>query len=449
MNDYPAPAAPDPMTTGLPGLDLVLHGVEPGDNVVWQVDDIEDYRALVLPYAEAARRQGRRFVYFRFASHPPLLPDDFGAEVRPLDPNLGFERFTTEVHRVIDALGPGAVYVFDGLSELATAWSSDQMLGNFFMLTCPRLWELRTLTYFAISRNHHASFAIRPITETTQYLLDVFRNEHKLYIRPIKVQYRSTAAMNMIHEWRGDAFLPVTASAIVSDLLVAAGWPGLRMDTRMGFWRRTFAEAQALRDQIHAGAAPPGQERAMFHRLSRMVLSRDEGMLDLVAQHLTLDDIFEIWERMIGIGMIGGKAVGMLLARAILRRADPRFTPLLETHDSFFIGSEVFYTFLVRNRVWGIRQRLREDDHAFEGAAEARARILKGDFPDYTVEQFREMLDYFGESPSSCGRARCWRTITAMRSRANTTASSASTRARAKRGWRRCSTPSAPSTPAP
>ena len=66
------------LTTGLPGLDKVLKGVMPGDNIVWQVDTVADYQALVMPYAEAAREAGRRLIYFRFASHEQLIPDDFG-----------------------------------------------------------------------------------------------------------------------------------------------------------------------------------------------------------------------------------------------------------------------------------------------------------------------------------------------------------------------------------
>ncbi len=390
---------PRNMTTGLPGLDRVLKGVMPGDNIVWQIDHIENYQALVLPYAEAARRQGQRLIYFRFASHTQLLPDTFGAEIHRPRPELGFEQFTTEVHDVIGQAGFGAIYVFDCLSDLAAIWRSDQMLGNFFMLTCPRLLDLETVTYFAIRRHVHASFATRPITDTTQYLLDIFQHDDQLYIRPIKVQYRSTAAMNTLHAWRGEEFIPITASAIVAELLVASKWPGLRMDTRMGFWRRIFNEAQTVCDQVAADALPPSRRDDLFRQLSRMVLTRDEGMLRLVERYLTIDDIFAIRDRMIGIGLIGGKAVGMLLARSILRQADPRFARLLETHDSFFIGADVFYTFLVRNKAWWIRQKQRNPETFLDGVEEARERILRGDFPDYTIEQFREMLDYFGESP--------------------------------------------------
>ena len=124
-------------TTGLPGLDRVLKGVMPGDNIVWQVDSVSDYRALVTPYVEAARSAGRRLVYFRFASHEPLLLEDSGVETYRPDPGLGFESFVAQVHKVIEDAGKHTVYVFDCLSELASVWAADQMLGNFFLLTLP------------------------------------------------------------------------------------------------------------------------------------------------------------------------------------------------------------------------------------------------------------------------------------------------------------------------
>lgn len=387
------------LTTGLPGLDKVLKGIMPGDNIVWQVEGIADYKALVIPYAKAALESQRRLIYFRFASHEQLLPDDFGAEIHRLDPSQGFESFVGQVHKVIEDAGRHVIYVFDCLSDLASTWLADQMLGNFFLLTCPRLYDLETVTYFGIFRNYHASFALNPITETTQFLLDVFRHENRLYVRPIKVQHRSTSSMNTIHMWEGEEFRPITNSAIISDLLASSRWPGLHADTRIGFWRRIFREAQQAFDDARAGRISGGEEHEVFERLSRMVLSRDEAMLRLIRRYLSLADIFEIRDRMIGIGLIGGKTLGMLLSRAILKREKPAVHALMETHDSFYIGSDVFYTFLIRNGVWWLRQKQRNPDTFLEGLDEARARIWQGRFPDYTLDQFMAMLDYFGESP--------------------------------------------------
>ena len=50
----------------------------------------------------------------------------------------------------------------------------------------------------------------------------------------------------------------------------------------------------------------------------RMIFTRDERILKMAQQYLTLKDILNVWRRMIGTGLVGGKSVGLLLARAIL-----------------------------------------------------------------------------------------------------------------------------------
>ncbi len=392
-------AGPLAWSTGLPALDKMLDGIRSGDNIVWQFESVDDYRALVGPFAQSVLEARRPLVYFRFASHEPLIPDTLGAQVSRPNLSAGFEPFVTHVHREIEATGRHGAYVFDCLSELASLWSADQMLGNFFLLTCPRLHELECVSYFGLTRNYHASFAIRPVTETAEFLLDVFQHQQQRYVRPIKVQHRSPAARSTIHRWTGDQFQPLTDSAELADLLAFSGWPGLRADSQVGFWRRIFHEAQQTHDDVRAGRCAPDCEREVFERLSRMVLSRDESMLRLVHRYLGLADILAIRDRMVGIGLIGGKALGMLLARAILKHEHPRLHRQLETHDSFYIGSDAFYTFLIRNGIWWLRQSQRDPDKFLEGVPEAQAKILQGKFPDYTMDQFRAMLDYFGESP--------------------------------------------------
>src|SRR5512135_3363764 len=168
-------APPYPASTGLPSLDRVVAGLRPGDNVVWQVDSVADYVPFVRPFVADALAEGKRLVYFRFARHPALVEDGAGAEIHRLSPAVGFESFTTTIHQVIEEAGPGAYYVFDCLSDLAADWYSDLMLGNFFMVTCPYLYELDTVTYFALLRDRHSAEAVDAVRGTTQILVDVFR----------------------------------------------------------------------------------------------------------------------------------------------------------------------------------------------------------------------------------------------------------------------------------
>lgn len=389
------------LSTGIPDLDHTIRGVLAGDNIVWQVDDIAEYQAFVLPFAQAAQDNGRVLIYFRFARHEPLLPSFMATEVHELDPQIGFEGFIARIHEVIRRVGKGGFYVFDCLSCLAVDWYSDQMLGNFFMLTCPYLFDLETVTYFALFRNYHTQHAIGPISRTTQLFLDVYSHKGRLYLRPMKTQHRHSPTINMLHEWRkeDDTFHAVSSSNVISEILTSARWSGLSADSSGDFWETAFVRA---REMIKSGTYRPDipeRGKILYEQLSRMIISRDEDMQRLIARNLTLEDILDVRRRMIGTGLIGGKTVGMLLARAILKRTNPRYVELLEEHDSFYIGSDAFYTFLVRNGIWKVRQNQRDPERFLEGAEEARHMIIRGDFPEYILQQFDEMLDYFGPSP--------------------------------------------------
>ena len=387
-------------TTGLPGLDAVMCGVQRGDNIVWQIQSLDEYASLVTRYAAAATAQQRRLIYFRFADHWPLLAETTGAEIHCPRPTDGFDAFVDQVHSVIEAAGPETMYVFDCLSDLAEAWQSDRMMGNFFRLTCPRLFDLDTVTYFGILRNTHVASALQMITETTQFLLDVFRCRDRLYIRPVKVQHRSAAAMNLIHAWDdGDRFRPVTDSGTVSEILAGSGWRGLADNPIISRWRRHFAAARAVVDRRRAGKTDAAAESYWFDCLSKLLFPADPAMSPLIHRYLGLDDLLAVRDRMIGIGSIGGKALGMLLARAILRRDAPALHAQLEAHDSFYVGTEVFDTFLVRNGLWWIRRQQRDPATFLQQIDEAHQRIMQGGFTASTLQQFEGMLDYFGEWP--------------------------------------------------
>ena len=392
---------PIQVSTGLPALDRILHGIRPGDNIVWQVDSTDDYVPFVEPLITNVTSRGKKLVYFRFAKHRELVPEGSGAQICRLDPEAGFEIFISKVHKTIDRVGRGGYYVFDSLSELARECYSERMLGNFFRLTCPYLRELETVAYFAVLRDHHSYHAALPIAQTTQLLLDVYRHEGKIYIHPLKVHQRHSSTMFMLHVWDDDDFLPVTESATISDILTSAPWPGLQSASyrMVGMWDRRFMQAEELLKSYDRGECSAETIDKMFHRQLRQLISHDERILVLAEKYLSLSDIIYLWKRLIGSGLVGGKAVGMLLGRAILEKSDPRWAQLLEAHDSFFIGSDIFYSFLVENDCWQIRQNQKDPATLLDGAEEARERILTGNFPDYIIRRFSDMLNYFGQSP--------------------------------------------------
>ena len=73
------------LSTGLPGFDKVIKQVLPGDNIVWQVDSLDDFRPIVEAYCENALSSGWELVYFRFGKHAPFVTAEQGANVIELD----------------------------------------------------------------------------------------------------------------------------------------------------------------------------------------------------------------------------------------------------------------------------------------------------------------------------------------------------------------------------
>ena len=395
------------LSTGLPGLDGALRGLIPGDNIVWQVDSVADYATFVELYCQSAADRGRRLIYFRFGNHEPLLSEHPAVEIHEFDPHAGFEAFISNIHHVIEQSEHGAWYIFDCLSDLAVAWRSDTMLANFFVLTCPYLYDVEAIAYFALNRQLPNPEASNQIKSTAQVFLDIYRRRDELYVHPIKVQQRHSPTMYMLHVWRDDDFMPVADSDTTAEILSAVSClPMESKGARQGAWYGAFDGAQEALLARRRNEVCDEDVRRVFRQLLLTAITRDERMLDLLEQHLSVEDVLEVGRRIIGTGLIGGKAIGMLLARAILKRSAPEWAEVLETHDSFYVGSDVFYSFLVQNGLWWPSQKHRDPEHFhrdpehfLHDADHARQRILVGSLPEHILAQFQSMLDYFGQSP--------------------------------------------------
>jgi hypothetical protein len=385
------------ITTGLVGLDMLLGGLRAGDNVVWSIDRISEYEHFVAPFVRCARAQGRRVIYMRFARHEPLLAEADCSMLHRLDAALGFEPFAARVHAIIREEGDGAFYVFDCLSDLLAAWATDEMVSNFFRVTCPYLFELNTVGYFGLIRESHSMSSIARIRQTTQVLLRLQHLEGKLYVQPLKVWNRRSPTMFLPHALEGCRFAPVVTSFEATHLAAEVSTAESKSARKqLDYWHHLFLQAEelALRN------VPEDEERPVVEELSRVLVGRDPKMLQLVRAHFTLQDLLAIKARLIGTGYIGGKAVGMLLARNILfRDGEFEWRRHLEAHDSFFIGSDVFYSYLVHNGLWKTLMRQKNFAEYFSAASALREGIQGGNFPEEMLEELRQMLDYFGQYP--------------------------------------------------
>lgn len=138
--------------------------------------------------------------------------------------------------------------------------------------------------------------------------------------------------------------------------------------------------------------------------LIRRIISDQLPFIGLARTVLNVADLQQIYQRLIGTGKIGGKAAGMILAWKILQQQDPEFGPdishSVDMPDSYYIGSEVIYEFILNNQL--------EDfvNQKYRPLAEMKAAylniirgFLQGQFSENVVEHLRDYLARIDRSP--------------------------------------------------
>lgn len=405
--------------SGIPGLDEALDNIRLGDNVVWNVTNLNEFSYFVDPYVKQAKEDKRNLIYIRFANHHPLIEmteEDFrllemeennpetefcmierdGIKIYKVNPYNQFETFTLEVHRIIEKEGFDAFYVFDCLSDLQSVWSTDLMMGNFFKVTCPFLFQFDTVAYFPIIRGRHSFDAIAKIRETTQLFLNVHSNSpEEVYVSPLKVWNRYSQTMFLGHK-----FNPRTGFVKV-----------LQDGQEVSKYYKTINDS----DKHQSGQILDSWERYMLQvrmkyeegkniddecdKICELMMTKDEKMLSKIKEYFTFEDYITIYDRRVGSGLVGGKSCGMLLARKIIEKERPDIYINLEPDDSFYIGSDLFYTYIVSNDLWDLRVKQRTKEGYYKYGKELEEALKNGTFSDEIKKGFLQILDYFGQNP--------------------------------------------------
>ena len=385
------------ISTGIEGLDKSLDALRAGEVVTWQIESTGDYMFVATQFVADEALTGRRMVYLRFGSHAELIPTEAlaarGANIKKyvLDPAVGFETFAVQVHRIISSEPEDSFFLFDCLSELQKYWFSDLMVCNFFCLTSDFIRERGALCYVALRYERHIYETISRIRHATSVLINLRTMDGATYIHPVKVQDRRTPTMYFPLRISGTRCEVITSSAetyAIFDIFTQTGerrdcWDSMFDSVRFGNEEPTDPDGVALKENI-----------------IQCLLGNEPRRLELCRKYFSVRDLMEIKRREIGTGCIGGKAVGMLLARNIIRDTDPElYHKRIEPHDSYFIGADVFYTYAVQNNTWDLRTKMIEPEDYIRIAPEFRERLLHGEFMPTIQEQFRSMLEYFGQSP--------------------------------------------------
>ena len=172
-------------------------------------------------------------------------------------------------------------------------------------MTCPYLYELNTIAYFALIRNAHTYDTIARIRETTQLLLDLYHIEGNYYVHPLKVWQRYSPTMFLPHLLKEQEAVSITASVEAAELFSNLSF----QESKRDYWEeivRDCAEARQKSEEIR-------EEKKRL--LLSLLVGKNSRIYELCVEYFTLEDVVRIASREIGSGYIGGKSVGMLLSR--------------------------------------------------------------------------------------------------------------------------------------
>ncbi|MDO9534396.1 MAG: PEP/pyruvate-binding domain-containing protein [Bacillota bacterium] len=184
-------------------------------------------------------------------------------------------------------------------------------------------------------------------------LIDVYRIKEVIYVHPLKVWDRYSPQMFLPHIVTGKTLWPVFQSGEAAEVSSVARKNSHSEKTSIAPWDSVYKKIFQYKDSGEKSATVATELQALKQELARMLIGSHAEFNKLSEAFFTLGDLLGIRDRMIGSGRIGGKAAGMLLARRIL----------------------------------------------LDLPGEIEQDFLAGSFPPDIYEQFRSMLDYFGQAP--------------------------------------------------
>src|SRR5258706_1892471 len=135
--------------------------------------------------------------------------------------------------------------------------------------------------------------------------------------------------------------------------------------------------------------------------LIRTMISDHLAYINIARKWFTVDDLKDIYRRKIGYGKIGGKSAGMMLAYRIIKEvAPPAVKTAFQIPVSYFLASDVFYTFMAANGLihWG-DQKYKSEAQILAEYPVIQDEFVNGKFPRDILERLRMILDEAGRQP--------------------------------------------------
>jgi hypothetical protein len=153
----------------------------------------------------------------------------------------------------------------------------------------------------------------------------------------------------------------------------------------------------------------PAQERGILeHHLTelkviliRRIISDQLEYINIAKKWFKIRDLAEIQRRKVGLGRIGGKAAGMMLAATILNEmGDDDLRASYCIPESYFLGSDVMYIFTAMNGLtyWN-DQKYKPEKLIWSEYTQLKKEFIAGKFPPEILVELKDLLESIGKKP--------------------------------------------------
>jgi hypothetical protein len=153
---------------------------------------------------------------------------------------------------------------------------------------------------------------------------------------------------------------------------------------------------------------PAADRGALEHHLTelkviliRRIISDQLEYINIAKKWFKVRDLAEIHRRKIGLGRIGGKAAGMMLAANILNEiGDESLRDSYRIPESYFLGSDVMYIFTAMNGLtyWN-DQKYKPEELIWSEYAQLKKEFQAGQFPPEILVELKNLLESIGKKP--------------------------------------------------
>jgi transcriptional regulator with XRE-family HTH domain len=184
------------VSSGSPDVDELLHGLIPGDNVVWVAEDASVMTRLEDDFLAASGRAGLPRAVVTTGARPEVVQDRVGAGVTVLDARprqRHADPVVLEQTLMEFCASPlPACVVLGGLNDLARRWRPERALA-FFSRVCPRMFDAGAIAYWRAPRRELGNPFLDQVEKVTQCVLEIRRQA----LRVVKAEGRPAAIQGM------------------------------------------------------------------------------------------------------------------------------------------------------------------------------------------------------------------------------------------------------------